>query len=81
MAGKKTESFEKSIAELESLVATMEQGQLPLDTALKHFERGIKLARDCQTALSAAEKKIQLLTADDTLAPFTVDEIADEDEA
>lgn len=39
--------FEKSLAELEQLVARMEQGDLSLEESLKQFERGIALARSC----------------------------------
>ncbi|MCA1799285.1 MAG: exodeoxyribonuclease VII small subunit [Xanthomonadaceae bacterium] len=53
--------FEKSLAELEQLVETMESGDLPLDEALRHFERGIALTRLCQAALKQAELKVEQL--------------------
>ena len=37
--------FESALKELEGIVATLEKGDLPLDAALKHFERGIALTR------------------------------------
>jgi exodeoxyribonuclease VII small subunit len=53
--------FEKALAELEEIVATLEKGDLSLDAALKHFERGISLTRQCQTALKEAELKVEQL--------------------
>ena len=43
--------FEKSLDELEKLVARMEEGEQSLDESLQSFERGIALYRNCQTAL------------------------------
>lgn len=56
-----TPSFEASLAELESIVNEMENGELPLNEALEKFERGIKLSRLSQQALSQAEQKVQIL--------------------
>ena len=54
--------FEGALAELEELVAKMEGGSLSLEESLAAFERGIKLTRDCQTALRSAELRIKALT-------------------
>ena len=65
--------FESALKELEGIVATLEKGDLPLDAALKHFERGIALTRQCQSALKQAELKVEQLLEKDgqqTLAPF-----------
>lgn len=61
---KKSINFEKTLDQLEELVEDMEQGDLSLEEALKNFEKGIKLTRDCQTALDQAEQKVQLLIDD-----------------
>ncbi len=53
--------FETCLAELETLVARMEQGELNLDDSLGAFERGISLFRRCQQALDQAELKVQQL--------------------
>lgn len=53
--------FEQSFAQLEALVSQLESGDLPLDQALARFEQGIRLTRECQSALSAAQQKVQLL--------------------
>lgn len=66
MAANKKTNFEKSLTELESLVKSMEDGDLSLDDALKTFEKGIKLTRECQLALQAAEQKVTQLTQEQT---------------
>ncbi len=53
--------FESSLAELELLVERLEQGDLALDEALKCFERGVALTRQCQGALKAAQQKVEIL--------------------
>jgi len=53
--------FEQSLSELQTLVERLEGGELPLEEALEAFEQGVKLTRDCQEALSAAEQKVKML--------------------
>jgi exodeoxyribonuclease VII small subunit len=53
--------FERSLAELEGLVERLERGDLPLEEALKTFERGVELTRHCQTSLQAAQQKVEIL--------------------
>ena len=55
--------LEKSLQELESIVETLEDGELSLEESLKHFEKGVKLSRECQAALKDAEHKVKILTA------------------
>lgn len=59
---KQNPNFEQALVELEQLVDKMEAGDLKLEQALEHFERGIKLSRQCQQALEQAEQKVQELT-------------------
>jgi exodeoxyribonuclease VII small subunit len=59
--------FEKSLDELEQLVARMEHGDQSLDDSLKSYERGIALYRNCQSALEQAELRVKLLS--DPLSP------------
>lgn len=54
--------FESALAELEAIVKTLEDGQLPLEQSLEHFERGIALSRFCHTRLEDAERRVELLT-------------------
>lgn len=66
--------LEKSLEELEALVTRLEGGDLPLEQALKEFERGVKLTRQCQAALQEAEQKVEILlkkTASAEPSPFT----------
>ena len=58
---KNSVDFEKSLDTLEALVDDMENGDLSLEESLKAFEQGIKLTRECQSALSHAEQKVQML--------------------
>jgi len=75
MARKQQEAlaFEKSLKELEALVAKMEQGNLSLEESLRDFERGVQLTRACQQALKEAEQKVEILlknTGQEDIAPF-----------
>ena len=54
-------NFEEALEELEQLVSSMEEGELSLEDSMKAFEKGIKLTRECQTALQKAEQKVQIL--------------------
>jgi exodeoxyribonuclease VII small subunit len=56
--------LEKSLEELELLVERLEEGELPLDQALREFEQGIRLTRQCQSVLKDAEHKIEILLED-----------------
>jgi exodeoxyribonuclease VII small subunit len=73
-------NFEKDLEKLEGIVESLEEGGLSLDDALKRFEEGMKLAQGCEKALSAAEKRIEILikNADGTLGsePFGDDDPA-----
>lgn len=53
--------FEEAMQKLETIVETMESGELPLETLMTQFEEGTRLAKICQTKLAQAETKIQLL--------------------
>jgi exodeoxyribonuclease VII small subunit len=69
--------FEEALAELESLVERLERGDLPLDEALKTFERGVELTRHCQQSLKAAQQKVEILLKrgnSTETEPFTVPE-------
>ena len=65
--------LEKSLEELEALVERLESEELPLAEALKEFERGVKLTRECQTTLKEAEQTVEILlkkTVDADAEPF-----------
>jgi exodeoxyribonuclease VII small subunit len=71
--------LEKSLAELEELVEQLESGELTLEKSLKAFERGVRLSRECQTALKEAEQRVQILMDSELkdVDPETLDELAD----
>jgi exodeoxyribonuclease VII small subunit len=54
-------SFEAALAELETIVGTMEGGQLPLADSLAAYKRGAELLQYCQTALRDAQQQVQIL--------------------
>ena len=56
--------FETALEKLEELVSSMEEGDLTLEDSLQAFEKGIKLTRECQTALKRAEQKVQMLISE-----------------
>jgi exodeoxyribonuclease VII small subunit len=58
---KKSVDLEKSMQDLEKVVEQLESGDLSLDKSLQQFEKGVKLSRDCQAALTDAEQKVQVL--------------------
>ncbi len=53
--------FEAAIAELDAIVKRMEEGDLPLETSLQLYERGVQLSRFCHVQLEAAERRIEVL--------------------
>lgn len=75
----KTENvpFEEALKRLETIVETMENEELPLETLLARFEEGTRLAKMCQTKLADAELKIQKLeknnAGDAVLKPLSPD--------
>lgn len=63
--------FEKSLEQLTKLVEKMEGGKLPLEESLQVFEQGVGLIRHCQQALKEAEQRVQILTAQQNLEPYS----------
>ncbi len=59
MAEKKT--FESQTAQLAEIVNTLQSGEASLDEAMKLFEKGVKLAAECNKMLDTAEKKVNLI--------------------
>jgi exodeoxyribonuclease VII small subunit len=53
--------FEAAIAELESIVKKLEEGDLALETSLQLYERGVQLSRFCHAQLEHAERRIEIL--------------------
>ena len=59
------ENFEESMKSLENIVTELENGNLNLDESVKKFEEGMKIAKQCNTILKEAEKKITILLEKD----------------
>jgi exodeoxyribonuclease VII small subunit len=69
--------FERALDELERLVERLEHGDLPLEEALRTFERGVELTRHCQSALKAAQQRVEILlrrNGQATAEPFAASE-------
>jgi exodeoxyribonuclease VII small subunit len=54
-------SFEAALAKLETIVESMESGEVPLAEVLAQFEEGSKLLKVCELRLKDAEMKIEQL--------------------
>ena len=54
-------TFEQSMKQLERIVEELEDGELPLEKAIKKFEEGIKLTQFCSAKLDETEKKVSVL--------------------
>ncbi len=84
MTRKRAPDFEKSLTELEELVEKLEAGDLPLEDALKAFERGVGLARECKTALEAGKGRGDILmkrNGESTLQPFDAESDEEDNDA
>ena len=71
--------FEAAIAELESIVKKLEEGDLPLEASLQLYERGVQLSRFCHSRLEEAERRIEVLNERGELKPAPA-ALAEEDE-
>ncbi len=75
----KLKEFEKSLQQLEKIVASMESGELGLEESLTQFEQGIKLAKNCQDTLANAELRVEQLIEKNGLQQTAALEDIDED--
>jgi len=57
-------SFEKAMAELESLVRRLEEGRLTLEEAINAYERGTALRTHCEARLRTAKLKVEQVLGD-----------------
>ncbi|MCG8449997.1 MAG: exodeoxyribonuclease VII small subunit [Pirellulales bacterium] len=65
-AKSKQPSFEQSLEQLESIVAKLEGGELGLDESLEQYEAGVKHLKSCYSLLTAAERRIELVSGVDS---------------
>jgi len=63
--------FETAIAELETIVKKLEEGDLALEASLQLYERGVHLSRFCHAQLEEAEKRIEILNERGEVRPAT----------
>ena len=61
--------FEAAIAELETIVKKLEEGDASLEQSLALYERGVQLSRFCHARLEEAERRIEILTDRGDLRP------------
>jgi exodeoxyribonuclease VII small subunit len=69
MSDPSIKDFEAAIAELESIVKKLEEGDLALEQSLGLFERGVHLSRFCHAQLEEAERRIEILSERGELKP------------
>jgi len=55
------QSLEAALAELEKIVSSMEEGELPLERSLAAYKRGAELLKYCQAALQDAQQQVKML--------------------
>jgi exodeoxyribonuclease VII small subunit len=72
------QSLEAALAELEKIVSSMEEGELPLERSLAAYKRGAELLKFCQGALADAQQQVKLLE-DGILKDFKSDDRNDDD--
>ena len=72
--------FEAAIAELETIVKKLEEGDLALEKSLELYERGVQLSRFCHAQLEQAEKRIEILNERGELKPAPASFAADDSE-
>lgn len=72
--------FESAIAELETIVKTLEDGDLALEKSLELYERGVQLSRFCHAKLEEAEHRVEILNERGEVKPAPASFGADEDE-
>lgn len=65
------EPFEKSMERLETIVRTLEKGEVPLEESLALFEEGVRIARICSQRLDKVEGKIEILLRVENETPVT----------
>ena len=69
---KKEISFEESLDKLESIVSSLEKGDVPLDESIKLFAEGTALISNCNKLLENAEQKVKMLQIDENGDPNEV---------
>ena len=72
--------FEAALAELDTIVRKLEEGDLALEASLQLYERGVQLSRFCHARLEEAERRIEILNERGQLQPAPPALTADADD-
>jgi exodeoxyribonuclease VII small subunit len=72
-------SFEAALQRLEQIVGELEDGELDLETSLRHFEEGVRLTRRCSDELAAARQRVEVLVREGGGLAARAFDAADED--
>lgn len=68
-------TFEESLEKLEMIVKKLESGEIPLDDAITEFNEAMKIAKNCDEKLKAAEEAIvKIVNSDGSLSDFNTEE-------
>ena len=73
--------FEAALAELDTIVKKLEEGDLPLEASLQLYERGVQLSRFCHARLEEAERRIEILNERGQLQPAPAALVSGTDES
>lgn len=57
-------AFDEALSQLEGLAEQLEEGDVPLEQALRVYEEAVVLFRHCRERLGQVEQKLELLTRD-----------------
>ena len=75
--------FEEALKKLEKIVGELERGELSLDSSLKKYEEGVKLAGICTHKLEEAERKVEILVKSETgkkeKKPFDISKVEEKE--
>lgn len=75
MKEKKEVTFEENLEKLEIIVKKLETGEIPLDDAITEFNEAMKIAKNCDEKLKAAEEAIvKIVNSDGSLSDFNAEE-------
>ena len=75
MAKKEEKSFEENLTELESIVKSLESGNVPLDDAINKFNEAMLLSKECNDKLKSAEENVnKILKENGNLEDFKLEE-------
>jgi len=72
-------SFEESIGHLKGIVKMIEAGEIPLQTSIEQYERGMALIKHCRKILQEAEKRIEKISLDQEQTGAAEDDEADKE--